>query len=172
MLSEIISIVIRFVLLILLQVVVLNNIQLSGFINPFAYILFIMLLPVKISKLLLLVLSFITGITLDAFSDTMGMHAAASVFIGFCRPAVLNILAPREGYEAETTPSIINLGFKWFLVYASIMIVLHHTFLFYLEAFRFSEFFFTFFRMLASSLVTLFVVLILQFLFGKPVLEK
>lgn len=171
MLSEIITIIIRFVLLILLQVVALNNVQFSGFINPFAYILFILLLPVKIPKLLLLILCFITGITLDAFSDTMGMHAAACVFAGFCRPAILRVLSPREGYEAETVPSINDLGFKWFLVYAAIMIVLHHTFLFYVEVFRFSEFFFTFFRMVASSLVTLFVILILQFLFGKPVLE-
>lgn len=95
MLAEIIKIIFRFILLVLVQVLLFNKIRFAGFINPFVYPLFILLLPVRIPKTLLLLLSFITGLTIDIFSDTMGMHAAATVFLGYLRPAILKLLYTR-----------------------------------------------------------------------------
>ncbi len=172
MLNEVIKLLIRFIILVLLQIIVLNNIQLSGFINPYLYVLFILMMPVKMQRILLLGLAFLTGLTIDIFSDTMGMHAAACVFMAFCRPAVLRFMAPREGYEAEATPSVRAISFNWFLWYAGILILLHHLMLFYLEVFRLSEFFITFLRVLASSLATLSMVILSQFLFVKQGKER
>lgn len=167
MLTDIIKLSLRFLLLVLLQVVVLNNIQLSGFINPCLYVLFILMMPVKIPKLVLISTAFLAGLTIDVFSNTMGMHAAASVFMAFCRPGILKLIAPREGYEAEATPSVKDMSFNWFLLYASVLILMHHLLLFYLEVFRLSEFFSTLLRVLASSMATLSLVIISQFLFVK-----
>ena len=172
MLTDILKLTSRFIILVLLQIVVLNNIQLSGFINPYLYVLFILMLPVKMPKLLLIFISFLTGLCIDIFSNTMGMHAAACVFMAFSRPGVLRIIAPREGYEAEATPSVKDMSFNWFLLYAGVLIILHHLFLFYTEVFRFSELFTTLLRVLASSLATLALVIMCQFLFAKSRKER
>ncbi len=172
MLAEIIKIVFRFIILVAVQVLVLNNIRLGGYINPYIYVLFILLLPVRIPKTLLLVLAFALGLCVDIFSNTLGMHAAATVFLAFCRPGILKALAPRDGYEAEASPTMREINVSWFLAYAFIMVFIHHLALFYLEVFRFNEFFSTFLRALASTLFTVVIIMVSQFLFTKPKTER
>jgi cell shape-determining protein MreD len=167
MITELILFISRFVILIAIQVAVLNNIQFSGFVNPFLYISFIMILPVRIPKALLLIIAFVTGLLIDVFTDTMGMHAAACVLMAYVRPSLLKLMAPREGYEAESYPSVRELGFTWFLIYASALTFIHHLLLFNIEVFRFSEFFTTLFRVLLSSFATILLIMISQYLFGK-----
>lgn len=172
MITELLVFLFRFLILILVQVVVLNNVQFSGFINPFVYIMFIMMLPVRMPKTFLLLAAFLTGLVVDVFSNTMGMHAAACVFMAYVRPTVLRIMAPRDGYETESSPSVKELGFTWFLIYAATLTFIHHFILFYIEVFRFSEFFTTLLRVLLSSVATLLTIMISQYLFGKPINEK
>ena len=102
--------VIMFFVLVLIQVLVLNNIQISGFINPYIYILFILLLPFNIQGYLLLGLSFLIGITIDIFGNTPGIHAGATVLLGFIRPGLANLISSRELIEKGTTPNMIQLG--------------------------------------------------------------
>lgn len=158
---------IRFILLVLLQVLILNHINLSGYINPFLYVLFILLLPLTTPPWLVLVLSMAAGLTIDVFSDTGGLHAAASVFLAFCRPYVLKFLSPREGYEYIIEPSPVPLGWSWFFVYTSVLVLAHHFLLFFLEVFRFSEFFFAVGKALLSAVVTIALVMLTAFLFYK-----
>ena len=172
MITDLLLFITRFILLLAVQVVVLNNIQFSGYINPFVYIMFIMMLPVRIPGPLLLIIAFVTGLVVDMFSNTMGMHAAACVLMAFARPTVLRYLAPREGYEADSVPSVRIQGFTWFFIYASILTLIHHFALFFIEVFRFSEFFSTFIRVILSSIATLITIMISQYLFGKPVNDK
>ena len=167
MITDIAGNIIRFTVLILVQVLILNHIQLSGFINPFVYVLIILTLPVKISRILLLTSAFFTGIIIDLFMNTGGMHAAATVCMAFFRPFILNSIAPRDGYEIDEKPSISKLGLSWFLSYSSILVLIHHLTLFYLESFQFGNFFITLLRVFISSLFTLLVILISQYLFTK-----
>jgi len=167
MINDIIRNIFRFFILIAVQVFLIKNIELGRFINPFLYILFVLMLPFETPNWLVLILSFILGLTVDMFYDTMGMHAAASAFMGFCRPAILKLLAPRDGYENGTQPSLQYFGIAWFLSYAGILIFLHHIVLFFIEIFRLSEFFSTFFRVILSTLCSLLLILITQFLFYK-----
>ena len=172
MITELLVFLVRFLVLLSVQVIVLNNLQFSGFVNPFVYILFVMMLPVRISNSLLLVIAFFTGLVVDMFSNTMGMHAAACVLMAYARPALLRIMAPRDGYDSESYPSVRIQGFTWFLIYAGALTLLHHLVLFYIEVFRFSEFFTTFLRVILSSVATLLTIMITQYLFGKPANEK
>lgn len=165
---EIIYILLRFIVLVSIQVLVLNNIQLGGFINPFLYVLFLLTLPVRMSRVLLLFVAVLTGLTIDMFMNTMGMHAAACLFLGYLRPGWLKVISPRDGYETDAVPGIRKFGFQWFLLYASVLVLAHHFLLFYIEVFRFSEFFSTFIRVILSSIVTLLLIIISQFLFSKP----
>lgn len=154
----------RFVFLVLLQVLVLNNIQLSGFINPYMYVLFILLLPFETPKWVLLVVAFLLGLSIDAFTDTLGMHASATVLMAFFRPYVLNLFAPRDGYEPGTFPRLYYYGFSWFLRYALILILIHHFFLFYIEVFRFTGFFITLWKIILSTFFSLLLVVFSQYL--------
>ena len=167
MINEIVKNILRFFCLVLLQVLIVKNIELGRFINPFLYVLFLLMLPFNTPNWLMLIVSFLLGLTVDMFYDTMGMHAAASVFMAYCRPAVLKLFSPRDGYEFGTKPTIQYLGVPWFLSYASILILLHHTVLFFIEVFRFSEFFSTFGRIILSSLFTILLVVTSQFFFYR-----
>ena len=167
MLNEIIRNIVRFAILVGIQVLVIKNIELGRFINPFIYVLFIIGLPFETPKWLLLFSGFVMGITIDLFYDTAGMHAAACVFIAYLRPGLLKLFSPRDGYEFGTQPTIQYLGIPWFLSYSGILILLHHLILFYIEVFRFSEFFSTFFRVIVSSVFTVLLVVISQYLFHR-----
>lgn len=167
MIIEILKIIFRFIVLIAVQVLVLNHVEISGYINPFLYVLFIIMLPVRIPRLLLLIIAFATGLCVDLFTNTAGMHAAACVIMAFLRPGWLKIIAPRDGYDVEAVPSVKRFGFQWFIIYSSVMVLVHHVALFYIEVFRFSEFFTTLIRALLSTAVTLLLIIITQYLFTK-----
>jgi cell shape-determining protein MreD len=172
MITDILILLFRFIGLVGLQVTILNNVQLSGYINPYLYVLFILLLPVKFPKIPAMLIAFLVGVTIDMFTNTIGIHAAASVFMAYARPFVLKIFSPRDGYETDATPNIKDLGLQWWLAYSSVMVLIHHFALFYLEAFRLTEFFSTFLRVVLSTIATLILVLITQFLFGKSKRER
>lgn len=172
MIEKIIRIILRFFVLVLVQVLILNNIQLGGYVNPYMYVLFILLLPMETPKSLLLLLAFVLGLTIDMFTNTMGMHAGACVFMAYCRPYVTKVISPRDGYDMDTTPTIQNLGLNWFSTYSIILVLLHHFVLFYLEVFRLHEFFSTFFRIIFSSILTVSLILLSQYLFYKTRSEK
>lgn len=162
------GLLVRFVILTGLQVWVLNNIRLGGYINPWLYVLFIISLPVNMPKSLVLVLAFVSGLSIDIFMNTPGMHTAATVFMAYLRPTWLKMIAPREGYEAEASPRFRKMGGRWFIAYTSFLVFAHHSALFFIEVFRFSEAGSTLLRIFLSSLLTLLLILIAEFLFAKP----
>lgn len=153
-----------FIVLILIQILLFNNIQFSGYVNPYVYIMFILLLPVEISAWALLLISFGTGLVIDIFSGTPGMHSSATLLAGFVRPYVFRVISPRDGYEPGVNPSMLIYGFRWFLLYAGLIVLIHHTLLFYLEVFRFTDFFRTLLRVLLSSLFTTTFILLLEYI--------
>lgn len=169
---EILKIIFRFLILVLVQVTILNNIQMTGLINPYLYVMFILALPFRMPKGAVMLVAMITGMAVGVFTNNAGLHAAACVTMAFARPGVLKLLSPREGYESESNPTIKDMGFRWFLVYSSLLVFIHHAVLFYTEVFRFSEFFTTFMRVILSSLFTLLLIIISQYLFSKTKAER
>ena len=155
--------IVRFIVLILAQILIFNNIQFSGYLVPYIYVLFILLMPFETPKWMLLVSALLLGLSIDIFSDTLGMHSIATVFMAFLRPYVLNIIAPREGYEPGTFPRVSYYGLAWFIRYASILILAHHFVLFYIEIFRFGNFFITFFRVVLSTIFSTGFIVISQY---------
>jgi rod shape-determining protein MreD len=163
MINSILRFGLIFVLLILLQVLLFNNIRFSGYINPYVYILFILLLPIEIPSWLLLLLSFVTGLIIDFFMGSPGIHTSATVLAGFVRPYVLRIVSPKDGYESGSGPSMFIYGFRWFFSYVLLMVLVHHTALFYLEVFRLADFFRTMLRVLLSTLFSVTFILLIEY---------
>ena len=153
-----------FILLVFLQLFVLNHIQFSGFVNPYLYILFIMLLPFEIAGWFMLILGFLLGLVIDIASYNIGYHTIATVFMAYCRFHLLRFIAPRDGYEQGMTPTLPSLGFSWFFRYVSILTLAHHLVLFWVESFRFGDLIQATLRALASSIFTIFLIFICQFL--------
>lgn len=152
-----------FITVILVQVLLLNQIQFSGYLNPYFYLLFILLLPVSTPRYAVLLLSFIVGLVVDIFSDTLGLHASATLLMGFFRFPIINLLSVRESDQSDF-PGLKQTGVKWFLLYVSIMVLMHHLWLFYLEVFTFTGFFRTFIRAVLSSVFTVFIIALSQLL--------
>lgn len=165
MIDGILKYVLLFLGLTLLQVLILNNIQLGGLINPYAYILLILLLPIEIPTWWLMLVAFVSGLSIDIFSNTPGLHASATVFAAFVRPQVLRLLSSRDEYEVGKPPRIYNYGFSWFIRYVSTIVIIHHTLLFFVEVFTWHEIGDTFLRIGASSIFSIILIILFQLLF-------
>lgn len=157
--------ILRFIFLVFFQVLILNSINLYGYINPYFYVYFILLLPFETPKWLLLLLSFIIGLTIDLFSNTPGLNAAACVMMGFARPFVISSISSGNEFMAGIHPALRNQGVKWFMYYTIILVVIHHSALFFLDVLRFSEFFATIYRIILSSIFTILLIFIAEYLF-------
>ncbi|TWR24574.1 rod shape-determining protein MreD [Mucilaginibacter achroorhodeus] len=158
---------VRFIVLVLLQVLLLKNVTLYNLATPYLYILFILLLPFETPNLLLFVLSFLLGLTIDAFYDTPGLHAAACTLLALVRVLFISITVQKDGFDNEPEPTLSIMGFRWFFTYALILTLFHHFFLFNLEVFRISEIDYTLSRFLLSSVFTVFLMLISGLLFFR-----
>ncbi|MBN2616015.1 MAG: hypothetical protein JXR71_10025 [Bacteroidales bacterium] len=172
MTGGIIKQVIRFGLLILLQVWVLDKVSFDGFVIPYAYVMFILLLPFDINKSLLLLLAFFTGLVMDFFGNTLGLHAASLVLLAFVRPGVLHFYFPRLETQIGEEPGIVRLGLFGFIKYAFTLILLFQTALVFLEVFSFHHFFSLLWEAVLGALATTFSVTLLELLFERRKRKK
>jgi hypothetical protein len=101
---------------------------------------------------------------MDAFYDTVGVHTAACVTLVFVRILFISVSVSKDNFD-EPEPTLGNMGLKWFLLYATLCTFAHHIVLFFLETFRITEFSYTLVRCLLSSVFTLFLLLLIEFIF-------
>jgi rod shape-determining protein MreD len=156
--------ILRFVALMAAQVLIFSNIKFSPFINPYVYPLFILLLPFSTPRWLLLILGFATGLTLDVFVGSLGMHAAACLLIAYIRPTLISIITPK-GAEFEVEPNINLQGVTWFLIYCSLATLIHHTAYFLIESGTFYNPLIAVVRILLSTVFSVLFMMIFLFLF-------
>ena len=114
----------RFIVLVFMQVFLLKNFTLYDLSTPYLYILFVLLLPFETPNFLLFLLAFILGITIDAFYDTPGLHAAACVLLAFVRILFITITVQKDGFDNEPEPTLSVMGFRWFFTYLLINFLL------------------------------------------------
>lgn len=166
----------RFSVIVLLQVLILNKITLSwwsepsGFpiFIPYVYPLFILLLPFETPVPVLLILGFILGITVDTFMNTAGIHAAATVLMAYLRTNVLSALLPRNLVEYQgQQPTIKTMGWMPFLVYSLFLILLHHFVFFIIEAWTFNNIGYLLLKIMASCITSMLFVIVYILLFTR-----
>ncbi|MBU3743296.1 MAG: rod shape-determining protein MreD [Sediminibacterium sp.] len=160
---------IRFIFFILLQVFVLNTIPpLHQFIVPYLYFLFILWLPVSISRISLLLVAFLFGLTLDYFTGTLGLHAAPCVAIAFLRPFLLKLLLAQETAEASyMEPGHNSMGWAPFITYAVLLTIIHHSYLVLIEWLQFGNFLYFMGKVLGTSAISLLLILIAELLIPR-----
>ena len=157
--------IIRFVLLVLVQVLVINHIRLGGYVHPYIYLAFVMLLPFGIPNWQLLLWGFGLGLVVDLFTGTPGLHAGATTFMAFCRPSIIRLVSGSLKFENVTEPNIGQLGGMWFFRYALCMVFVHHFSLFLLESFSFRLIGQVLLRILLSVPVSIFLIMIMVYIF-------
>ena len=153
---------IRWVLLMAVQILVFNNIYLGGVFNPYIYVLIILSLPIEISAIATLFIGFFTGIILDMFTHTYGMHTMAFTLFGFLRPLVLSGVAPRDGYAFGASANVRDMGLGLYSAYALILIFTHHLLLFVLEGFGSQSIWLIIERVLLNTLLTFVIIMVIQ----------
>ena len=156
---------IRFIVLVLIQILILNHITFLGHINPYLYILFIILFPLKNNRILFLFLSFLIGITIDMFSDSGGINAAACVTIAYIRPLILKFSFGTI-YEHQTV-KFNSIDFGAMFNYIAILTVVHHLILFSLEVFNISKIILILQKTLFSSIFTIILCVLATIIFSK-----
>jgi hypothetical protein len=163
---------IRFIILgislILAQVVIFKNVAVFGTGFCFPYILFLLLLPVATNRIALMFAGFLIGIFVDMFYDTAGINAAACVAIMFLRPYWLGYLLSGSNMDTKSRINISAMGLSWFLIYVTPIVLIHIAIILFVEASDISFFWFTLYKVLFSSLLTVISMTFLQFLFSAP----
>ena len=161
MIKSFIKVLIYFVLFVSIQVLIMDNIHLFRIVTPFLYLYIILKIPANVSRSYVIVISFLVGIVIDMFSNTLGMHAAACSLIGLIRNPLMIILSNKELVE-DTTPSYRTFGVGAFVKYALSIIVIHHISLFLIESISLFDPVFLIFRIFAHVIFTAMFILIIE----------
>lgn len=163
--SELFMNIFRFILLLLAQIVIFNNMNFLGYISPYPYLLFIILFPVNGNKYGLLLASFLLGIILDVFSNSGGIHTTASIVLAYYRPYLFKFCFG-VSYEYQTVKLNDVLTPERFS-FILLSVFIHHIVLFVLETFQISFFWDILLRILLSSVFTIVICIIIIYLI-KP----
>jgi hypothetical protein len=170
-LSDLVKNIFRLAIFILVQVYVLNKIpHLHQFIVPYLYFLFILWLPFSITRLGLLLVGLVTGLILDYYTQTPGLHAAACVLIAYVRPFVINLLIPKDTAEFNfREPSPRSMGLAPYMLYAFVLTLMHHTYLVLLEWLQFGTFLGFIIKVGATTGISMLLIFTVEMLFTRKV---
>lgn len=161
--------IIRFILIMAVQLFVLNNVPpLHQFIVPYFYFVFILWLPFKITRTALLFVAFAVGYFTDMFYKTPGLHLAACVLIAYIRPPFIQLLLPKEATEwGNEEPSRKTMGQVPYITYVVTMTLVHHFYLILLEWLQFGSFFYFSGKLIATTVVSLLLIMIADLLLNR-----
>ena len=165
---------IRFVLFLLIQVIILNEIPpLHLYITPYLYFTFLLWLPFGTNRITLTIIGFILGFCLDLFTNTPGLHTAAGSLMGYVRPSILNLLLAQEtSEEINKEPSSGTMGWGPYAVYVLILTFIHHFYLVLLEWLQFGNFTYFIGKVFATSLLSVLLVFVVELVMNRSKLKR
>jgi len=159
----------RFLLFIGVQVFILDQVHLHQMATPYMYFLFILWLPFRMGRAWQMIIAFLLGFTLDSFRHHPGFHAAACVLVAYIRPFLINLLIPQEGADTNyEEPSIKSMGGMIpYLIFTGVLTLIHHAWLFLLEAWQFGNIWYFLIKTLLSTAISLLLIIITELLFVR-----
>lgn len=170
--NQVVKNILRFLALMVFQVLVLNQIEIGFGIQIMVYPLFILLLPVEMGVSMLLLLAFGLGIMIDAMSNTYGLHASSLLVVAYFRPVIFKLSAPRDGYDPLLETNLHTMGYKWFVKTFGVLLIIHHFWFFLLEIFKLNELIFVFQKTGLSVVLSFSLCILLQYLFMNKSIKK
>jgi len=165
---------IRFVLFLLIQIIILNEVPpLHQFITPYIYFLFLLWLPFGTNRITMTLVGFVFGYSLDLFTNTPGLHAAACTLIGYLRPTILNLLLAQEASEEiNKEPSIGSMGWGPYFIYVFVLTFVHHFYLVLLEWLQFGNFTYFIGKVITTSLMSLLLIFLVELIMNRRKLKR
>ena len=154
-----------FIVSVLLQVFLFDNLSISVYLNPLVYVAFIALLPLDTPPIVLLLSGLATGVTMDLAMGAAGVNTIATLLIAFARPTLLGLLYPRDDIREGGIPSTGRLGNRVFLNYLIVLVLLHHAVFFSLEALSWMHLVRTLVRIVVSGAVSVAFIWIIARIF-------
>lgn len=172
--NNIIKFIVRFVLFQFIQILILNEVPpIHQFIIPYIYFTFLIWMPFGTSRLTMTILGFISGIFLDMFTNTPGLHAAVASLVGFVRPTILNLLVPQEVSEdLNKEPSVGTMGWGPYFMYVFFIIFIHHFYLVLLEWLQFGNFTYFIGKVTATSIMSLLLIFLTELIMNRRKLKR
>jgi hypothetical protein len=161
--------ILTFFAYVLAQALFFNKVVLFDYALCFIYVGFLLTFPFELPIITAMLIGFVTGLSIDVFTNTLGLHAGTSVALMFIRPTVLRVLTPHGGYPNNASPRPTTMGLSWFGSYALILIFVHQFILFFVEYGGFGLFWRTLAKVISSTIFTFVMVTVVQYLFAPKV---
>ena len=155
----------RFVLLMLIQLLILNNVYLGGYVMPMLYVLFILMLPTSIKRIPLLLIAFGTGLLMDIMSGSLGFHALSCTVVAMMRIWFADRILTRGENTVVATPGIYSVTPQYLISYTLLLLSLFYLVFYTLEIFSFRGFGGVLLATICSTLATAVLIVIYQALF-------
>lgn len=157
----------RFLIFAILQVFVFNYVQWFGFLNPFVFLIFLLLLPLETPLWLQYAIAFATGLVIDSFLRTFGIQALACTIMVFVRPYLILLLNGFKPLETGVTPKPGVKDFNWILVYTFILVFVHQLTVTILETFQWAQWWRIIWTSVINAIFTTFVLLCFEYIFYR-----
>ncbi len=158
-----IRIILRFLLLLVLQLLFFEHMDLGMYVYPMPYILFLLLFPCTYSTAALMIWAFAFGLLLDFFSaGIMGLHTSAFVALAALRNGLIKAMTLKGDIDNLSVPGFMQFGTVRFVLFVLLCTAIHHTVYFFLEAFSLHLFWHTLGRLTGSLLLNTFLILLFK----------
>ncbi len=159
--------VIWFLGLLFLQLVILNHLNAGKYFLPYAYVMFLFIFPKSTPRWILLLVGFGLGSAVDLYIHSYGSHSFACTIIAFIRPFLLATIAPKDFAGEEGLITVYDIGFQKYLLYSLVLVFIHHLFVFLIDELRIDSVLTLVGQILTSTLVSVFIIMCLQYVFNK-----
>ena len=150
--------IIRYIVVMILQVLLFNQLQLLGVCHPYVYLLCLLMMPITLPHNVEMLIGAVVGLVMDIFCNSLGIHTASCILVMFIRPYLLGALVNEKDRLNEQI-SLRSIGFEAFLKYIVILVVVHHLAVFALAAWSWSHFGFVLLETLVSSILTILLII-------------
>lgn len=166
MTRETLLLFIRFVFLVLLQTLVLNNIHFLGYLNPNLYLLFVFLYPLKKERSNFILLSFLLGLCIDIFSNSGGINAASTVCIAYLRLPLLKLILNKYDLDFQLF-HLMSESLLKVILFISVLTFIHHSLFYFLDYFSFKNFNDILYKVFTASIFTIILSILVLVLFDR-----
>ncbi len=169
--NNIISNVLRFLVLLIVQIVICQHVCLFGYMTPALFLLALFLLPLELPLSLQYFIGFATGFVVDAFAHTLGVSSFSCTLIMFLRPFIVRFLngSNINRFENIDRPVPGVKDFRWILLYTFILTAIYQIVSVLLGTMTFKNFGHTLMVILGNTVFTVFVILCVEYVFYNKV---
>lgn len=149
---------VRYVIVMILQVLLFDQLQLWGACHPYIYVLCLLMMPITLPHSASMIIGAAAGLVMDVFCNSLGVHMAACILLMFLRPYLIGAIVNDKDRLNEQISSRA-IGTEALIKYVVIGVLIHHLTVFSLAAWSFSHIWFVLLETLVSSIVTILIII-------------